>query len=132
MLEIESKYVQSGTGIFDIAKSIIQKSSNSAVAKKVLNSATAKNLKRSVLNSTTAKNLKRAADSAIGQEIQKSVLSGITEASKSAAEGAFQKLGLPISKQLPISRKRRRKVSAKKKNNNSVKRRKTGRGIVYD
>ena len=131
MLEIEPKYLPSGTGIFDIAKSLIQKSSNSALAKKVLNSATAKNLKRSVLNSATAKNFKRAADSAIGQEIQRSVLSGITEASKSAAEGAFQKLGLPVSTQPPVvSRKRRRKVSTKKKN--SVKKRKTGRGIVYD
>ena len=117
MLEIESRYLPSGTGIFDIARSIIQKSSTSALAKKVLNSA-------------TAKNLKRAANSAIGQEIKKSVLSGVTEASKSAAEGAFQKLGLPVSNQLPVSRKRRRRVSSKKKG--SVKKRKKGRGIVYD
>ena len=130
MLDIESKYSPSGTGIFDIARSIIQKSSNSALAKKVLNSATAKNLKKKVFNSATAKNLKRAADSAIGQEIKKSVLSGVTEASKSAAEGAFQKLGLPISSQLPISRKRRRKVVNIKKS--SVKKRKKGRGILYD
>ena len=130
MLEIESKYTPSGTGLFDIARSIIQKSSKSALAKKVLSSATAKNLKHKVLNSVTAKNLKRAADSAIGQEIKKSVLSGLTEASKSAAEGAFQKLGLPVSNQLPVSRKRRRKVSQKRKG--GVKRRKTGRGIVYD
>ena len=86
MLEIEPKYLPSGSGIFDIARSIIQKSSNSTLAKKLLNSSTAKNLKRTVLNSATAKNLKRAADSAIGQEIKKSVLSGVTEASKSAAE----------------------------------------------
>jgi len=129
MLEIEPKYLPSGSGIFDIARSIIQKSSNSALAKKLLNSATAKNLKRTVLNSATAKNLKRAADSAIGQEIKKSVLSGITEASKGAAEGAFQKLGLPVSNQLPVSRKRRRKVSTKK---SGAKKRKKGRGIVYD
>jgi hypothetical protein len=109
MLDIESKfpllrYAYGGSGIFDVAKNIIQKSSNSAIAKKVLNSA-------------TAKNLKRAADSAVGQEIKKSVLSGVSEASKNAAEGAFEKLGLPVSK------KRRKKSNNKKKK---------GTGIVYD
>ena len=114
MLDIESKYSPKGRGLFDIGRKILQKSSNSAIAKKVLNSA-------------TTKNLKRAADSAIGKEIKKSVLSGVTEASKSVAEGAFQKLGLPVSKQLPVSKKRRRKVGKKKSTPA-----KKARGIIYD
>lgn len=117
MLDIESRYSIDGQGIFDIGKRIIQKSANSAIGRKVLNSA-------------TTKNLKRAADSAIGKEIKKSVLSGVTEASKSAAEGAFQKLGIPIpKKELPVSRKRRRRKVSKKKKTSTVKK---GRGIVYD
>ena len=114
MLDIEPKYLpSSGKGLFDIGKKIIQRSTNSALAKKILGSA-------------TAKNLKKAADSAIGQEIKKGVLSGVTEASKSAAEGAFQKLGIPLSKQKKsVSRKRKRTISKKKRN-------KKGRGIIYD
>ena len=116
MLDIEPKYIPSGKGIFDIGRKIIQKSSNSALAKKVLNSA-------------TTKNFKKAANSAIGKEIKKSVLSGVTEASKSAAEGAFQKLGLPVSQPLPpVSKKRKRKLSKKRKNTGVKK----GRGIIYD
>ena len=117
MLDIESKY--SGAGIFDIAKKLIQKSSTSAIAKKVLNSATAKK----VLNSTTAKNLKRAANSAIGQEIKKSVLTGVTEASKNAAEGAFAKLGLPAPPAPPPAKKRRKRIRKKGRK---------GQGIVLD
>ena len=116
MLDIEPKYLpSSGKGLFDIGKKIIQRSANSALAKKILSSA-------------TTKNLKKAADSAIGQEIKKGVLSGVTEASKSAAEGAFQKLGLPLSKHQPASRKQKRTIS-KKKRSTKVKK---GRGIIYD
>ena len=96
MLDIEPKYVV-GSGIFDIARKL----TNSTVAKKII-------------NSTATKNLKRAADSAIGQEIKKSVLSGVSEASKNAAEGAFQ--------QLSISPAKKRKRIKKKK----------GDGIVLD
>lgn len=103
MLDIEPKFVR-GAGIFDVAKKIIQKSSNSAIGKKVLNSA-------------TTKNLKRAADSAIGQEIKKSVLTGVSKASENAAESAFEKLGLPPAS----ARKRRRKQKEK-----------SGKGIVLD
>jgi hypothetical protein len=111
MLDIEPKYLVTGSGLFDIGRKILQ---NSSIAKKVLNSA-------------TAENFKKAANSAIGQEIKKSVLSGVTEASKSAAEGAFQKLGLPV---VPASRKRKRQVGHKKKKKNTIV--KKGRGIVYD
>ena len=51
--------------------------------------------------------MKRAADSAIGQEIKKSVLSGVSEASKNVAEGAFQQLGIsPAKKREELKRKR--------------------------
>ena len=56
MLDIEPKYVIGG-GIFDIARKL----TNSTLAKKII-------------SSTATKNLKRAANSAIGQEITKSVL----------------------------------------------------------
>ena len=71
MLDIEPKYVV-GAGIFDIARKL----TNSTVAKKII-------------NSTATKNLKRAADSAIGQEIKKSVLSGVSEASKTQQKELF-------------------------------------------
>ena len=95
MLDIEPKYVVGG-GIFDIARKL----TNSTVAKKII-------------SSTATKNLKRAADSAIGQEIKKSVLSGVSEASKNAAEGAFQQLGIspaepPAKKGKRIRKKRKR------------------------
>ncbi len=68
MLIVESKnIVKKGAGLFDVAKSILGKASNSALAKKVI-------------NSTTTSNLKRAANSALGKELQKSVLSGVTSA----------------------------------------------------
>ena len=91
MLDIDpifprSTYSYGGSGIFDIAKNIIQKSSNSTV----------------------------------GKEIKTSILSGVTEASKNAAEGAFKKLGLPTSKK---RRKRQPKTGSKKQK---------GSGIVYD
>ena len=81
-----------GGGIFDVAK----KFTNSTIARKII-------------NSTATKNLKRAADSALGQEIKKSVLSGVSEASKNAAEGAFQQLGLSPAKKC-------RKIKKKKGN----------------
>ena len=84
MLDIPPKF-QKGSGIFDFAKKIVEKSANSDVGQKVLNSA-------------TTKNLKRAADSAIGQEIKKSVLSGVAKGSQNAAESAFTQLGIPRKK----------------------------------
>ena len=111
MIDIEPKYVVGG-GIFDIARKL----ADSTVAKKI-NSTATKNLKRaanSTLAKTAQKNLKRAADSAIGQEIKKSVLSGVSEASKNAAEGAFQQLGISPAK-------KRKRIKKKK-----------GEGIVLD
>ena len=64
----------------------------------------------------TKKNLKRAADSVLGQEIKKSVLSGLSEGSKGVAEEAFKKLGIA-----PTPKKRTKK-----------KRKKKGKGIVFD
>ena len=57
MLIIETKTYHKGSGLFDIAKNIFQKTTNSALAKKVINSA-------------TTGNLKRAANSAVGKEIK--------------------------------------------------------------
>ena len=90
MLDIEPKYIVGG-GIFDIARKL----ANTTASKKII-------------SSTATKNLKRAADSAIGQEIKKSVLSGVSEASKNAAEGAFQQLGISPAKSIPPAEKRRR------------------------
>ena len=106
MLDIEPKYVIGG-GIFDIARKL----TNSTLAKKIISSTATKNLKRaanSTLAKTATKNLKRAADSAIGQEIKKSVLSGVSEASKNAAEGVFQQLGISPAKSIPPAKKRKR------------------------
>ena len=77
MLVFESKY--SGRGIFD---KIIQ----SGIAQKVINSA-------------TTENLKRAANSTIGKEIQKSVLTGLTNATEDVAKHTLS----------TIKRKRRKK-----------------------
>ena len=85
MLVIETKSCRKGSGLFDIAKSLINKTANSTLAKKVINSA-------------TTNNLKRALDSEIGKELQKSVLSGVSKGSESVTESAFQKLGLPLPK----------------------------------
>ena len=128
MLDIEPKYY-SGAGIFDITKKLFQKASTSAIAKKVLNSASAKK----VLNSTTAKNLKRAANSAVGQEIKKSVLTGVTEATKNAAEGAFAKLGLPPPPPQPTQASLPKPPPAKRRKKRVRKKRvRKGQGIVLD
>lgn len=128
MLDIEPKYY-SGAGIFDITKKLFQKASTSAIAKKVLNSASAKK----VLNSTTAKNLKRAANSAVGQEIKKSVLTGVTEATKNAAEGAFAKLGLPPPPPQPTQASLPKPPPAKRRKKRVRKKRvQKGQGIVLD
>ena len=122
MLDIESKYV--GHHILDIVKKV----TNYSLAKTIINSASTKNLKRSAdsaLNSSAAKHLKRAAESSLGQEIKKSVLSGVTEASKQAAESAFEQLGISgnsgSSGSGPSKKRRKRK-----------KKRQGGRGIVLD
>ena len=90
MLNIEPKYIV-GSGIFDIARKL----TNSTAVKKII-------------NSTAKKNWKRAANSVIGKEIKKSVLSGVSEASKNAAaEEAFQQLGVsPAKKRKRIKKKK--------------------------
>ena len=80
MLDIPAK--QTGAGIFDIAKKLIQKSTSSALGKKVLCSA-------------TASNLKRAADSAICKELKKTGTIRCCKRYKGAAESAFAQLGIP-------------------------------------
>ena len=97
-------YAYGGSGIFNIASNLLQKTANSGLAKKVI-------------NSTTTQNLKRAANSTLGKELQKSALSGVSRATEKAAESVYEKLGLEPSK-------KRRKKAPKKK----VK----GKGIVYD
>ena len=99
MLVIETKTNHKGSGLFDIAKNIFQKTTNSALAKKVINSA-------------TTGNLKRAANSALGKEIQKGLLSGVKSATESLSQNAFEKLGIPP----PNKRKGKKK----------------GKGIVFD
>ena len=103
MLVIDTKTYHKGSGLFDVAKNIFQKTTNSALAKKVINSA-------------TTGNLKRAANSAVGKEIQKGLLSGVKSATESVSQNAFQKLGIPPPK--------KRKRKPKKKG--------TGKGIVFD
>ena len=99
MLIIDKLSHHKGSGLFDIAKNLIQKTTNSALAKKVINSA-------------TTGNLKRAANSAVGKEIQKGLLSGVKSATESVSQNEFEKLGIAP----PKKRKRKKK----------------GKGIVFD
>ena len=104
MLDIEPNIY---SNIYDIARKL----TNSTIAKKIINSTATKNLKwaaNSTLAKTATKKLKRAAVSAIGQGIKKSVLSGVSEASKNVAEGVFQQLGISPAKSIPPAKKRRR------------------------
>ena len=84
MLDIPPKY-ETGSGIFDIAKKLIQKTASTDIGKKVLDSA-------------TTKNLKRAADSTIGKELTKQVLIGVAKGTQNATESAFAQLGIPKKK----------------------------------
>ena len=79
------KYVYGGSGFFDIAKNLLQKTANSRIGKKVL-------------NPTTATNLKKAVNSPLGQEIKNSVLTGVTEATKNLVSDYVEKERLPVSK----------------------------------
>ena len=112
MLIIQSKfpkprYVYGGTGFFDIAKNLLQKTAKSSIGKKVLNSATAANLQKVV-------------NSPLGQELKNSLLTGVTEATKNIVTDSAEKAGLPVSK------KRRQKRTPSK-----TKRRK-GNGIIWE
>ena len=105
-----------GHGIFDIAKNLLGKTAKSTLGKKVLQSSVGKK----VLKTATVKNLTKAANSKLGKKLQKQVLSGVSAASQNAAEGAFQKLGVPVSKKRRIKR-----TSTKSK-------RRKGNGIVWE
>ena len=99
---------EEGTGVFDIAKSIFQKTANTALGKKLVSSA-------------TKENLKKAANSALGREVKNSLLSGVTEATKNIVTDSAERIGLPIS-----NKKRRRKNSVSKA------KKKKGSGIIWE
>ena len=100
----KSKYVYGGSGIFDIAKKIIQKSANSGIGKKVINSA-------------TTENLKKVANSSFGQEIKKSILAGVSEASNDIVTDTAKRVGLPVSNKRRI---KRTPTKAKKRKGNGI------------
>ena len=75
-----------GAGLVDI----ISKVAYSALAKKVVNSAVGKK----VIEKATKENFKKAANSAIGKQLQSSIVKGVADASEKAANSAFQKLGI--------------------------------------
>ena len=99
---------EEGSGVFDIAKSIFQKTANTALGKKLVSSA-------------TKENLKKAANSALGQEVKNSLLSGVTEATKNIVTDSAERIGLPVS-----NKKRRRKNSVSKA------KKKKGNGIIWE
>ena len=109
MLVIKSR--AHGGGIFDViakaansalAKKVItsavNKAANSSLAKKVVNSGIAKKVIDSGVGKTVAKNITKenfikAANSAIGKQLQKAVVTGVSNAAEKAATSGLQKLG---------------------------------------
>ena len=113
MLVIRSR--AQGAGIFDV----IAKAANSALAKKVITSAVNKaansnlakkvvksGIAKKVINSTVGKtiaenvtkeNFKKAANSAIGKQLQKAVVTGVDNAIERATTAGLQKLGFPAA-----------------------------------
>ena len=75
-----------GGGIFDV----ISKVANSALAKKAINSAIGKK----IIEQATKENFKKAANSAIGQQLKKSIVSGIANASEKAVNSTLEKAGI--------------------------------------
>ena len=98
-----------GGGIFDViakaansalAKKVITAATNSTLAKKVVNSGIAKKVIDSGVGKTVAKNITKenfikAANSAIGKQLQKAVVTGVSNAAEKAATTGLQKLGFP-------------------------------------
>ena len=96
-----------GGGIFDViakatnsalAKKVITAATNSTLAKKALNSGIAKKVIDSGVGKTVAKNITKenfikAANSAIGKQLQKAVVTGVSNAAEKAATSGLQKLG---------------------------------------
>ena len=105
MLVIKSR--AQGGGIFDViakaansalAKKVITAATNSTLAKKVVNSGIAKKVIDSGVGKTVAKNITKenfikAANSAIGKQLQKAVVTGVSNAAEKAATSGLQKLG---------------------------------------
>ena len=98
-----------GGGIFDViakaansalAKKVFTAATNSTLAKKVVNSGIAKKVIDSGVGKTVAKNITKenfikAANSAIGKQLQKAVVTGVSNAAEKAATTGLQKLGFP-------------------------------------
>ena len=86
MLVIKPRYPPEGAGLIDV----ISKVANSSLAKKVINS----NIGKKIVEKATKENFQKAANSAIGQQLQSSLVKGVANASEKAANTAFEKLGL--------------------------------------
>ena len=130
MLVIKSR--AQGAGIFDViakaansalAKKVItsavNKAANSSLAKKVVNSGIAKKVIDSGVGKTIAENItkenfKKAANSAIGKQLQKAVVTGVVNAAEKATTSGLQKIGLtaPTNLQSLISTGSKRPVQS--------------------
>ena len=86
MLVIKPKYPPEGAGFIDV----ISKVANTALAKKVIDSGIGKK----VVEKATKENFQKVANSAIGKQLQSSLVKGVADVSEKAANTAFQKLGL--------------------------------------
>ena len=105
MLVIKSR--AHGGGIFDViakaansalAKKVITAATNSTLAKKVVNSGIAKKVidlgvGKTIAKNITKENFQKAANSAIGKQLQKAVVTGVSNAAEKAATSGLQKLG---------------------------------------
>ena len=172
MLVIKSR----GAGIFDV----IAKAANSAFAKKVITSAVNKasnsnlvqkvvksGIPNKVINSTVGKtiaenvtkeNFKKAANSAIGKQLQKAVVTGVDNAIEKATTAGLQKLNflppaatselqklivpaeslIPTGSKRPYQSKKKKLIPPGSKRKRSEvgrikgKRRKIGKGIILE
>ena len=84
MLVIKPK--TQGAGIVDV----LAKVANSALAKKVINSS----ISKKVLEHATKENFQKAANSAIGKQLTKAVVSGVANASEKAANSTLKHFGV--------------------------------------
>ena len=138
-----------------VIKSAVNKAANSTVAKKVINSGVAKKVLDSAVGKTLAENItkenfKKAANSAIGRQLTKAVADKVDDVFEKATKAGLEKLQFttasekapeeklqfttasekaPGKKRVPPGTKRRYTENsfARKKG----KRRKTGKGIIY-
>ena len=152
MLVIKPRSAE-GSGIFDVIvraansalakkviRSAVNKAANSTVAKKVINSGVAKKVLDSAVGKTLAENItkenfKKAANSAIGRQLTKTVADKVDDVFEKATKAGLEKLQFKTTpekapeKPVPPGTKRpyTEDSSARKKG----KRRKTGKGIIY-